>query len=101
MNTSTISTIPLTFSGNVSWWRRATRMGVAILALAGLGACATVDSGVAAYDRAQQSAAVPVLQMERLVEDAGARITGTTPAYQKGETFFINSEDHRSAFGTD
>lgn len=76
-----------------------TRVAAAVAVLLGLGACATADEGAAVYDRGQQRAAEPVLGGERFIEDAGARITGTDPAYKHGGSFFINPDD-RNAFGT-
>ena len=93
-------------TGNALWAGltrrgRGRRTAAVLLAIASVGACATADGGVDAYDRAQHRAADPVLRGERVIEDAGARLTGTEPAYKKGGSFFINPSDSRSAFGTD
>lgn len=98
--TFTMATSLLGLRGNTSGWRRRRTHGSGHPGLRGaLGACATADSSVAVYDRAQRRAAAPVLQVERFVEDVGARVTGTAPAYQEGGTFFIDSDVDRSAFG--
>ena len=64
-----------------------------------LGACATAEESVEAFDRGQHDLSGPVLEGERIIEDTGAAITGTEPAYKKGGTFFV-MPDSKDAFGT-
>lgn len=65
--------------------------------LAGAAGCA---SAVDAFDRGQHEAAEPILRGEHYIEDQGARITGTEPAYKQGGTFFVQPSS-KDAFGTD
>ncbi len=77
---------------------RHARFVAVVLLAAAAGACATADSTVETYGRTQERVTRPVVAGEHFIEDAGARITGTEPAYKQGGSFFVNPDDE-SSFG--